>query len=375
MMESLLSDQRGHVAATSSWLASRCRGRSPQGSVLFHAPSASFQAAGGGENQLIQTGWHLEALGVPIRLFSPWTDRIDRARLIHLFGMSREGLELARVARARGVPVVLSPICWYEPRALLALEPGLARKLKSLAAWSVRRAIPRLPGWRRELLELAGAVLPNSRAEAGQLAHLFGVDRRKLRVVPNGVRAAIGSNRPERFRRYWGDQPFVLTVGRIEPRKNQLGLVRAVRALGLPLVVIGQAPPRFEEYAQKCRRAGGDRVTWLGQLDHHDPLLASAYAAARVFALPSWFETPGLAALEAAIAGCPIVVTPYGSTRDYFGELAEYARPHRVDEIVRAVGRCWENGADHRLARLIANRYLWPKVAQITAEVYDQVAP
>ena len=31
------------------------------------------------------------------------------------------------------------------------------------------------------------------------------------------------------------------------------------------------------------------------RLDHHDPLLTSAYAAARVFALPSWFETPGLA--------------------------------------------------------------------------------
>ena len=44
-------------------------------------------------------------------------------------------------------------------------------------------------------------------------------------------------------------------------------------------------------------------VSWLGRLDHHDPLLASAYAAARVFALPSWFETPGLAALEAGPGG------------------------------------------------------------------------
>jgi len=343
--------------------------------VLLHAPSASFQAAGGGENQLIQTGRHLEALGLPIRLFSPWTDRIERARLIHSFGMSREGLELARVARARGVPVVLSPICWYEPRALLALEPGFSRKLKSLAAWSLRRTIPRLPGWRRELLELAAAVLPNSPSEAVQLARLFAVDRRKLRVVPNGVRPAIGSVGADRFRRYWGDEPFVLTVGRIEPRKNPLGLIRAIRTLGLPLVVIGEAPPGYEGYAQECRRAGGDRVSWLGQLDHHHPLLASAYAAARVFALPSWFETPGLAALEAALTGCPIVVTPYGSTRDYFGGLAEYARPHRIDEIARAVQRCWERGTDPRLPELIANRYLWPKVAQITAEVYDQVAP
>jgi glycosyltransferase involved in cell wall biosynthesis len=375
VMEMVRLRPHGPAANASAWRAARSRGHAPRGSVLFHAPSASFQAAGGGENQLIQTGRHLEALNVRIRLFSPWTDRIERARLIHLFGMSREGLELARVARACGVPVVVSPICWYEPRALWALEPDLRSKLKSLAVWSLRRAVPGLPSWRRELFELADAVLPNSPSEAAQMAGLFGIDRRKLRVVPNGVLASMGSSSDAPFRRYWGDQPFVLYVGRIEPRKNPLGLIRAVRGIGWPLVMIGRAAPGFEDYSQQCRREGGDRVSWLGQLDHHDPLLASAYRAARVFALPSWFETPGLAALEAGLAGCPIVVTPYGSARDYFGDLAEYARPGRIDEIAQAVTRCWENGADPRLARLIADRYLWPKVAQITAEVYDQVAP
>jgi glycosyltransferase involved in cell wall biosynthesis len=360
---------------TDSWLASRSRGRAPRGSVLFHAPSHALQAPGGGEIQLIQTGRYLDALGIRIRLFSAWTDQVAQARLVHLFGMSREGLELARVARGRGVPVVLSPICWYEIRAMLALEPNRPRKLRSLAAWSLRLAMPRLPSWRRELLELAAAVLPNSPSEADQLARLFGVDRGKLRVVPNGVRPELGSVGPEPFRRQFGNQPFVLSVSRIEPRKNTLGLIRAVRSLGLPLVVVGQAPPSCEDYARECRRAGAGNVFWLGQLDHHDPLLASVYAAARVFALPSWFETPGLAALEAALAGCPVVITPYGSTRDYFGELAEYARPHRVDEIAQAIRTCWKGDPDPRLARLIAMRYVWPKVAQKTAEVYDQVAP
>jgi glycosyltransferase involved in cell wall biosynthesis len=343
--------------------------------VLLFAPTASFQAAGGGENQLIQTGRCLESLGVKVRLFSPWTDRIDRARLVHLFGMSREGLELARVARARNVPVVLSPICWYEPRAMLALESDLPARLKSLGGWSLRLAFPRLPSWRRELLSLADTVLPNSPSEAAQLVRLFGVDRRRVIIVPNGVSSSMGESRPELFRRHFGDQPFVLTVGRIEPRKNTLGLIRAVRALGRKLVVIGQAPPRFGDYARECSAAGSDCVSWLGQLDHDDPMLASAYAAARVLALPSWFETPGLAALEAGLAGCPVVVTPYGSTRDYFGDLVEYARPHRVDEIAQAVQTCWERGSDSRLARLIATRYLWINAAEKTAEVYDQVAP
>src|SRR5262245_27652669 len=118
-----------HPASTCDWLEAHCRGHCARGDVLLHAPSFAFQSPGGGENQLIQTGRHLEELGVPVRLFSPWTDRLEDARILHLFGMSREGLELARVARARAIPVVLSPICWYEPRAIATLEPGLAAKL------------------------------------------------------------------------------------------------------------------------------------------------------------------------------------------------------------------------------------------------------
>jgi glycosyltransferase involved in cell wall biosynthesis len=341
---------------------------------LLHTPSTAFQAPGGGENQLVQTARHLEALEVPVRLFSPWTDRLETARLLHVFGMSREGLELARLARSRGVPIVLSPICWYEPRALAALESDLVRKVVGLGAWCLRRLAPQLPTWRRELLHLADAILPNSRAEANQLARLFGVAPARLRVVPNGVLPAFGTAEPELFHERWGPDPYVLSVGRIEPRKNTLGLIRAVRRLGLRLVVIGEPAPGCHDYAQQCRRAGGDLVTWLGRLEHHDPVLASAYAAARVFALPSWFETPGLAALEAALAGCAVLITPYGSTRDYFDDLVAYARPHRPEEICRGLKQCWEDGPNPRLAPRVASHYLWPIVAQITAEVYDQVA-
>jgi glycosyltransferase involved in cell wall biosynthesis len=338
------------------------------------APVVAFQAPGGGENQLVQTAQHLESLGIPVRLFSMWADRLDEARLLHLFGMSREGLELARTARMRGVPVVLSPISWYQARALAALEADPVRKLTALAAMCLRSITPRIPSWRRELLLLADAVLPNSRAEANQLAHLFGVSRHRMRVVPNGVLPAFGTASPELFRERWGDDPFVLSVGRIEPRKNTLGLIRAIRRLGFRLVVIGDTAPGHRGYAQECRRAGSGLVAWLGGLEHEDPLLASAYAAARVFALPSWFETPGLAALEAALAGSSVLITPYGSTRDYFGDLVVYARPDRPEELRAALKRCWDDGPDPRLARLVATHFLWPTVAQITAEVYDQVA-
>ena len=39
-----------------------------------------------------------------------------------------------------------------------------------------------------------------------------------------------------------------------------------------------------------------------------------------------------------------------------------------------AIWTCWDRGPDSRLAPRVATHYLWPNVAQITAEVYDQVA-
>jgi glycosyltransferase involved in cell wall biosynthesis len=356
------------------WLAGRSRPPAPAGSVLLHAPAAAFQAPGGGECQLVQTARALETRGVPVALFNPWADSIASARLLHLFGISPEGLSLARIANARGIPVALSTICWYEPRALAALAGGAVRGGWALAKWGVKRAYPRWPSWRRELLARANILLPNSHAEAEQLVRLFAIDPGKIRVVPNGVEPRFADADPAPFRDWSGLSECVLYVGRLEPRKNVLGLVRALRKKGLPLAVIGEAVPGRETYAAACREVGAGWARFLGGLSHDDPRLAGAYATARVVALPSWFETPGLAVLEGALAGCAGVVTPYGCTREYFGDRVQYARPDRGREITAAVGAAWDSGPAPGLREAVRDRFLWPEVARLTREAYDAIA-
>jgi glycosyltransferase involved in cell wall biosynthesis len=344
------------------------------GSVLVHAPSTAFQAPGGGENQLVQTARHLEAMGADIRLFSPWVDRLEDYRLLHLFGMSREGLELATAARHRGVPVALSPICWLEPKALYRLAQNRARGLWNVAKWSVKGLVPTVRGWRDELIRVADVLLPNSRAEADQLIRLFSARPAAIQVVPNGVDPRFEDSDPRLFRSIHGNSDFVLYAGRIEPRKNVHGLILGARRAGVPLVIIGDAPPGCETYLDSCRDMAGGAATWYDGVDHDDPRLASAFAAARVFALPSWFETPGLAALEAALAGTAVVITPHGCTREYFGDLAEYARPDQIGGIAAAIERAWHDGPRDDLRDGIKSRFLWADVARRTAEAYDQVA-
>ena len=357
-----------------AWLSARVREPQPRDAVLLHAPSQVWQAPGGGENQLIQTAEHLEKQGVVVRPFVAWTDRIEKAKVLHLFGMSREGLELAKVAKSRGTPIALSPICWVEPRAIAALSVGSLETIANLGKHAVKSFARRLPSWRRDLIELADAILPNSRAEGEQLVRLFGADKRRIRVVPNGVDLRFKTGSPIEFQSRHGQSPFILYVGRIEPRKNVFNLILAAETAGLPLVVIGDPVPGFEAYDAACRTRGKGFARFLPRVDHADPALGSAYAACCVFALPSWFETPGLAALEAGLAAKPVVITPYGCTQEYFLNHVIYARPDRVEEIARGLRRGWEEGADSRLSARIEERFLWSEAARATREAYDEIA-
>ena len=266
---------------------------------------------------------HLEALGVSVGLFCPWTDRLDQLRRCSICsGCRARGSSWHDRARAPGnTRRPLANLLVPAGRALEAGEQPDTQGACSLAAWWLRRLAARLPGWRRELLDPLHRILPNSRAEAEQLGRLFGMNHGGSPWFPTGSTAASAGPPPYSFREHFGDDDFVLFVGRVEPRKNTLGLVNAVRALGLPPGRPGEPPRRsLRSYRDQCRRGGGQRGSngW-DHLDHEDPLLASAYAAARVLALPSWFETPGLGS-RGRLAGTAVVITPFGSTREYFGD-------------------------------------------------------
>lgn len=346
--------------------------------VLLHGPPRAWQSPGGGENQLLRTARRLESRGVPVRLFNPWTDRLDpaRARLLHLFGMSTEGLELARIARARGLPVVVSPICWYDRRAIRDAGAPPLRRARDLALFAARRfGLGRSFDPRAELCRIADRLLPNSMAEAEQLIAYFGADPDRIKVVPNGVDLRFRDAEPGLFLHATGLplRGFLLFVGRLEPRKDPLGAIRAARAAGRPLALIGEGTPDHADYARRCREESGPDTHWIGPLDHDSPPLASAYAAARALVLPSWFETPGLAALEAALAGCAVVVTERGCAREYFGDRVVYVRPNDPDSLRAGIERAWRDGPDPGLAAHVAWHYPWAEVARLTQIVYDSL--
>jgi glycosyltransferase involved in cell wall biosynthesis len=333
----------------------------------------AFSAPGGGEVQLRSTVTALAEAGHDARAWHPWDDDLGAGDLVHFFGSRPEFLPAAAAAKNRGARVVVSTVAWFDWRNTLR-EPGpWPKKLVHAARYATRAALPQWASWRKRLYDTADLLLPNSQAEAAQLMRLFRVPATTIRVVPNGADRRFASADPKLFRARYGLDRFVLCVGRIEPRKNQLALVRALAGTGLPLVFIGEAVPGHERYAARCRREADANAHFLGRLSPDDPLLASAYAACSTMALVSWYETPGLVALEAAMTGTPLVLPEGGCAREYFGDSAEYVAPHDLPAIRRAVLRSSALPRRPEMAALVHDNFTWSKVARATAEAYESL--
>ena len=360
---------RAKLPAVASALAGRPRAMK----VALAGKLTGWLAPGGGELQMTALAAALREAGVAARFWRPWEDQLAGLDCLHLFGSEPEHLPVALAARRAKVPLVLSTIAWFDLASCWREPWPLARRLAACGKFALRAAAPWLASWRRELYHAVDLLLPNSQAEADQLTRYFGVPAERIRVVRNGADPRFAKGEAGPFARLAGCRRFVLYPGRIEPRKNQLGFLQAMRGTDAPIVILGDVVPGHEPYLAACRRAAGEQVKFIGRIDHGDPLLASAYAAAACVVLASWYETPSLAALEAGMSGVPLVLPRGGSAKEYFGKLASYVSPGNLGEIREATLAALARGRNLQLGALVRSRYSWQAAAEAAREAYETV--
>lgn len=311
--------------------------------------------------QLVKTRDALAKFPVKLDLSDVGEPDLTGYDLVHLFNIMpvRETYRQFVNAKRQHRKVVLSPIYW-DPGEFLRVTG----QTESFGQWW-EQTMP----LRREIMAGVDLILPNSHSELQALQQLFG-ELPPAEVVPNGADPLFTVATPERFRRRYQRQGFLLSVGRICRRKNQLSLIRIARELGYQLVLIG--PVNDGAYYRECRQAAaGTGTLFIDTLSQ--PELASAYAAARVHALVSWYDTPGLVSLEAALAGCRIVSTDRGSARDYLGDRAFYCNPADPQSIKQAVIAAWHSKSDPILRATILKKYTWQQAAAATYRAYRRV--
>lgn len=336
---------------------------------------ASYQAVsilhGGPHTQVRNTILHLGEHGIEARLFDPWSpfSKAD-CDLFHLFAANIGTYHLAREVHALGIPLVVSPITYSShSHAFVRMALAATRVLQRVGpgVWSDYALTADICTW-------AARVVPNSRAEGELVVRGLGIPASKIVVIPNGVDERFAHGDPSLFKKRYGVERFILNVGHIgHRRKNVLALIKALGQIDHPAVIIGRivAGAYGEACLQEARKH--KHVLLIDGLKNNDELLASAYAAADVFVLPSVFETPGIAALEAGLAGAKIVITPYGGTKEYFGDMAEYVEPDSVSSIRAGILRALSKQNDHRLQEHIRREFLWQHVAAKTAAAYKHL--
>lgn len=178
---------------------------------------------------------------------------------------------------------------------------------------------------------------------------------------------------PERLPELPIQDGFVLQVGRIEPRKNQVGLLQALQTVGLDIVLVGQTPRGGAAYRCQCEalaRLRG-RVHFIESVSYDH--LPNLYARAGVHTLPSWSERPGLVTLEAAACGCRVVATRPGPITEYLGSAAEYCQPDDQASIRRAILDSLSRPNPDGLADKVRRQFTWQRTADITRSAYEQV--
>lgn len=347
---------------------------------------------GGDTTQILQTADALRRLGAHIDLThnpkTPW----NNYDLLHLFHLDRlwENLPICRQIRRRQTPTLLSTIYWpsteFDKHGRRGVQGLLARTLGTtsyqtlrtlqrylLATTREKRCHPPSPKLLnfnaavRYVLNTVNILLPNSHAEAKAIQNQFNLSRPYV-VVPNAANLDAFRNPPEKQS---PTRAGVLCVGRLEPRKNQLALINALKNSNIPLTIVGQAGRFNKPYAKACYNAAGPNTQFLPQQPTHK--LHQLYYAAKAHACVSWYETPGLASLEAALSGCAIIATPGGSTREYLGDHAHYADPAKPDSIHNAIRHALQAGPNPQLRHKIETQYTWQAAADQTMVAYERV--
>jgi glycosyltransferase involved in cell wall biosynthesis len=279
----------------------------------------------------------------------PWAD-VERAGewlletagalspdLVHLNGYAHGALPWDAPVLVAGHSCVLS---WHA--AVHGRAPGgEAGRYRAAVARGIRSA--------------AALVAPTA-AMLGELERLYGPSCDCV-VIPNGRDPAAFSPRAK--------EPFVAGSGRLwDEAKNLAALDRAAAAVPWPVLLAGDGGGR------SCAAA-----RLLGRLSARD--VAALLARASVFAAPARYEPFGLAALEAGLSGCALVLGDIASLREVWGDAATFVPPDDADALAAAIQHLIASPRALReaseMARKHALRYDSRTMARAYARLYAEV--
>lgn len=352
--------------------------------IGFISRATLYTSPGGDTIQMEMMAKFLRAKGQRVDVLTTnLAIRYEDYDLLHFFNLTRPADILPHMTQAK-CPVFVTPIYLdlqeYERKnpshgplhwISKLLPPGQVEYLKCIARYlkngeRINSTYYLFRGHNQSIqkvLRHCSGLMPNSASELKRIQNTFRYSGPQT-VIPCGIDPAIfGSS--EKIEK---EEELVLSVGRIERRKNQLSLIRALNNSAYKLIIVGNPSPNHQHYYDECRKEAASNIQFVENITQTE--LVGYYSRARVHALPSWFETAGLSSLEAAACGCNIVVSDKGDVRDYFKDRVWYCDPGNEEDIFRAVDDAMKAPLTKDLQEHVRNHLSWEEISEQTLKYY-----
>ena len=315
--------------------------------------------------------------------FLAWVDRMN-ADMVQAGRELAEGADLVHghdwlvaeaadaLARGAGVPYVTTIHATEYGRHQGWVDKHPQSHIHGVETWMARRA---------------DHVITCSHYMRGHVADVYGLDERRIDVIPNGIDPEdlqpVDDLDELRARFARPDERLVLLVGRLVYEKGFQDALAAlpglIRRLGNVRYLVAGSGTHEAELKRQAERLGiagdGTFLGWIG-----DDVLHSLYRIADLTVVPSIYEPFGLVALEAMASGCPCIVADTGGLREVVPNrdvglrfraesprsLAHWVARVLTDEDLR--DRLVTEASEHVL------RFDWGEIAVQTAALYRRVA-
>lgn len=233
----------------------------------------------------------------------------------------------------------------------------------------------------------ADGVIAVSQFTRDQILKRWPVRENRVRVIYHALDRRFQTDIPSRSFRMLREKlslpaSFILFVGGVEPRKNLLNLVEALKIIHskqgkIPLVIAGRKVASYtrklEEKIDECRL--GPFVKLIGYLPAEE--LNGIYRLATVFVFPSLCEGFGLPLLEAMASGLPIAASRSSAIPEVAQDAALYFLPEEPEDIAEKILLLLgDESLRQRLIERGRKRILdfdWKRTAEETLDFYQAV--
>lgn len=244
---------------------------------------------------------------------------------------------------------------------------------------------PQMFPWRYRLVKGAMFKLSAKRADLlltvsdysrRQIAKHYGISAEEIVVTPNAVSAdfvQVDADEAAKFVQNQGIGKYLLYVSRIEPRKNQLAVLKAFHELdlwkkGYHVVFIGRKTlptPAFDQYYEALADKEKERVHVFNQVSYAD--LKLWYKAASLFVYPALAEGFGIPPIEAGAVGVPCVCSNRTAMGDFTFFEDNLLDPEDDEALKKAIVRNLEQRDADKLngvSQQVRSKYNWHHIAE-----------